>query len=790
MSNFAIEGLVSGFDTTELINAMLDRQVRGPVKQIERRIEDQSAKLQAIQTVSANVLSLEIATGSLANPNAFSGREATSSNESIVSASASSSAPVGSFSVRVDNLAKADQVSSDLFTSPTEELGLDGDFVINGKKVSVGQTDTLSTLSAKINASNAGVKANTFQIAPNQYTLVVNAQNTGTDKIEMREVGNSQILSSIGLIESDDKYDYTVNATNNGAVSSLFDSTDTFSFVDKNFTIKDAGGQDLISVNLNANTDGDGNGSLTLQEIADKINSVSSASEGILTAEVIEEEPGKERLVINGSTGIPTKFEDPDNVLFQLGVVSGVQSAGFSSSSSTIADLLNIDTTFTSTIQIQDGDGSNTISVDIDLDSDSLTSIAEKINNAADAEVGSDISAQVLTVGGVSRLEISSASGLANPSGDSIFTDSNNILKTLGIIDDQFKHFDQQGENAKFTFNGISVNRDSNVVTDLIDGVTLALNDESSTFVNVNVTEDNSNISDIIDNFVTSYNKLSEQMGELTLFDPTEGNHGVLFGDSTIRQLESSLTGAISRVIPDLPGVKVSELNDGLGIDLGKIKITDRNGASEEVDLTGVETIQDIIDILNLNTDLDIKASVNSSGTGINLQDNSGGSGQFKVEEVDNGTTAQDLGINLSIFSDNINGSRIYEGSVSSLSSIGIELGKSGNLSFDSSKLRQALDDDPDKVKNLLTATEVGFATNFQETVKQFSAFGTGLLDSRSQSIQDRIELYSDQITRYEERATRMERVLRQRFTSLEVTLSQSQQLSQLLTQKLGGQGG
>ncbi|MEW6235181.1 MAG: flagellar filament capping protein FliD [Candidatus Omnitrophota bacterium] len=787
MSTLGIDGLISGFNTTELIESLLDRYARGPIEQIEERITTETEKLAGIQTVNANLLSLEITTGSIGTASLFNGKEAKSSNESILSVSANSAAEVGSYSFRVDNLAKAEQVSSDLFVSTSDELGLSGKFILNGKTVSLTDTDTLSTLAAKINAANAGVKANTIQIAPNQNKLVINAKSTGVNKIEMREVGNANILSSLGLTVSDSRYDYTVNADTTGAISSAFEDTVTFSFIDKNFTVTDAGGQNTLTVNLNANTDGNADGALTLQEIADKINSTSTGASANISASVATEQDGKKRLVISSETGIPTRFEDSDNVLFELGVVSGVQSAGLTSTTSSVGDLMNLGSTITSTIQIQDGDGSNTISVDIDLDSDSLDDIVEKINDAAAAETGSDVSARVITVSGVSRLEITSASGLSTAAGDSIFTDSNNVLKTLGLLDDSFKNYDQQGENSQFSYNGVAVNRESNIVSDLIDGVTLSLNEESSSYATVSITEDYSNVAETVDSFITAYNSLANMIAEYTAFDPEEGTKGVLFGDSTIRDLSSSLAAGISSLIPNMPGAKVSDLNDGTGIDLGSIKITNRLGASATFDLTGAETVQDILDAINTNKDIKVTASVNSAGTGFNLTDNSGGTGQFKVEEVNGATTANDLGLLYSIYSNNINGASIYDGGSTSLASIGISLNSDGTLSFDSTKLQSALNQDPDLVKNLLTAANVGFAKSFGAIVKRFSAYGTGLMDARTESIQDRIDMYNDQIERYNDRAEAMEITLRKQFTALESTLSESQQLSQYLTQQLGG---
>ena len=76
MSNFAIEGLISGFNTTDLINAILDIQVRGPVKQIETRITKEQEKLTSFQALNAHLLSLDIGIGTLSNPTIFNGKQA------------------------------------------------------------------------------------------------------------------------------------------------------------------------------------------------------------------------------------------------------------------------------------------------------------------------------------------------------------------------------------------------------------------------------------------------------------------------------------------------------------------------------------------------------------------------------------------------------------------------------------------------------------------------------------------------------------------------------------------
>ena len=85
-------------------------------------------------------------------------------------------------------------------------------------------------------------------------------------------------------------------------------------------------------------------------------------------------------------------------------------------------------------------------------------------------------------------------------------------------------------------------------------------------------------------------------------------------------------------------------LNQGNGFDRGKIKITDRSGASTVIDLSLARTVDDVLDAINQNTAIRVSAKV--VGDRFRLIDNTGASANnLKVEEVDGGATAQSLGL-------------------------------------------------------------------------------------------------------------------------------------------------
>ena len=89
--------------------------------------------------------------------------------------------------------------------------------------------------------------------------------------------------------------------------------------------------------------------------------------------------------------------------------------------------------------------------------------------------------------------------------------------------------------------------------------------------------------------------------------------------------------------------VSLSELNTGSGVAAGKIRITDRSGASAIVDLRYAKTIDDVLAAINAADGAEVEAV--TIGDSLRLIDNSGGAGNLRVQEVNGGTTAADLGL-------------------------------------------------------------------------------------------------------------------------------------------------
>lgn len=88
----------------------------------------------------------------------------------------------------------------------------------------------------------------------------------------------------------------------------------------------------------------------------------------------------------------------------------------------------------------------------------------------------------------------------------------------------------------------------------------------------------------------------------------------------------------------------LSRFDGGEGIRRGQIRITDRSGASAQIDLSTVQTVDDVLDAIN--GDIQINVTAVAHGDGLRLIDNTGQSvSNLIVQEVSGGTTAASLGL-------------------------------------------------------------------------------------------------------------------------------------------------
>ena len=141
----------------------------------------------------------------------------------------------------------------------------------------------------------------------------------------------------------------------------------------------------------------------------------------------------------------------------------------------------------------------------------------------------------------------------------------------------------------------------------------------------------------------------------LVLTDLTEGEGtfavSSLYSSSALADLGldgPATGGAITgrRLVGGLQTVLLSSLNGGSGWgQLGSIQLTDRGGATDTVDVSGAETLEQVIEAINAAA-VQITARVNDARNGIELIDATGlSTGDLIVANADGTATADKLGI-------------------------------------------------------------------------------------------------------------------------------------------------
>ena len=97
----------------------------------------------------------------------------------------------------------------------------------------------------------------------------------------------------------------------------------------------------------------------------------------------------------------------------------------------------------------------------------------------------------------------------------------------------------QAAQDASVTVDGITFARTSNTISDVIPGVTLNL--ESLGSGTLTISTDNTAIAGNVQDFVDAFNELVAFIDKQTTFNPETFETGVLFGNSSVQSLETSL---------------------------------------------------------------------------------------------------------------------------------------------------------------------------------------------------------------------------------------------------------
>ena len=209
-STAQISGLSSGFDWKTMIDQLMAVEAK-PVDALQNQKTQYENQLSEWRSFNTQLLSLKTAADAISNPDDFNifSSDMTSDNsnvapEDLLAVSTDSNASIGTYNIVVNNIATAQKITSNSFTSGTNDLGtgFNGDIIINGKSITISENDGLDDIRNKINSANAGVTAGLIRYSDTDYRLNLTSNETGAEGISLENGSAADLVQLLGWKDS------------------------------------------------------------------------------------------------------------------------------------------------------------------------------------------------------------------------------------------------------------------------------------------------------------------------------------------------------------------------------------------------------------------------------------------------------------------------------------------------------------------------------------------------------------------------------------------------------------
>lgn len=523
-------------------------------------------------------------------------------------------------------------------------------------------------------------------------------------------------------------------------------------WADKNATgVGDSGGDLVIQVGDETITvdDADISASTTLEQLRDLING-DPDNDGLVTATILNDGSSSNpyRLVLTAdSTGTENTISissNPTNLNFATSAIDDVELGSDWSGTSTpaVGGSANytgtVNKTFTFTTS---GSGTYTIGTDsIDID------WVDSEGNAGTINIPN----------GYAGEEISVAEGITLTFGAGTLEGG----ETFSL--DVFQPTLVSAQDAEVQIDGVYMTKPSNVINDVLAGVTLTLLSADSTeTVDVTVSSDTPAVKAKIQSFVDAYNVLRSEISTYSAYDEENEVAAPLLGDGNLSSIRSDFGSIIASEIPGLP-------NDALLTSLAQIGITSGTKGLLTIDdseLTDAldDHFDDVVDIFT--------ESFTSNDSKIFYQS--------RTEMTQGGTYTVDLTYDAdgNITSAQIDG---VDATIEGIFIVGAD-----NTSMEGLRLGFTYPGTGSGSVSTTVRLGVGISARVGSQAIRTVDSDTGDVHFAEERLNDAIEGIGNQIEMWEDRLERTEEQLRRQFTQLEVTLAQLSSQSKYLASVL-----
>ena len=593
LSTSLISGLASGIDWRTMITQLIAIE-RRRVDLVEDQKTEYESKLKIFQAINTKLLTFKTQAETLASSNAFNvfttslTTNSTTYNASdFLTVTTSTSAAPGTHEIEMTSnstVAEARKISSRSFTSYDTALVLTGEFVINGRAVRVDDTDDLMDIRDKINNLNTGtnatgVTASILTVSSSDYRLILTSDNTGEDAFTIFDASSeTQNILSSGLGFTDGNTSVK-NYISNGVQSEAFSSSSQS--VSSMLGITTAQTSTTIEIGSVGSIELDLSKSLTelASDINTAVNGTNISASVVPTTEnnvttyrlkiintttfvddnhvletlgILDGDQGNVQEVHQGSSILyddENNLLDPDNKALNLinmtalriatdtsaGVAIGdtIRVMGTKTDGTTVDETGIVETNFTTVQDFVDwvdlkfstgGDPVNNVTVTFD---DGLIKITD--DNAGDSQ----LSITIVAYNDVGEGKLDFGTVSATTEG-----------YTMEV---------QTGQDANVIIDGTTINSSSNIIDDVIAGVTLnLLTVESEKTVNLTISRDYDTIKSSVQGLLDAYNDVLLDINEQFYYDEETQSAGILQGDSTLSSIRSSLQNIVVSSITGL----------------------------------------------------------------------------------------------------------------------------------------------------------------------------------------------------------------------------------------------
>lgn len=335
------------------------------------------------------------------------------------------------------------------------------------------------------------------------------------------------------------------------------------------------------------------------------------------------------------------------------------------------------------------------------------------------------------------------------------------IGQSIGLTDNTgaFTNVLREAQPAIVTVDGATVTRDTNELTDVIDGVSLSLSGMSDGPTTLEITTDSSAVKTAITDFVDAYNELKQFiLDQSAVGEDGADEDAVLFADSIMRMLDTTLktlinagSDAASGDITMFSDMGITWTSDGL------LEINDETTLNDAI-LSNLDALESFFetDFSTSDDNLKLLANNTSRSVAFTLTITTDGTGQITGAAADGDSAA------FTVSGSRIIGAKgsIYEG-----------------LSF---TLSPATDGD------IAVSIQQGFANVLGEAMKQFDDGSSSLVQQRIDALTETNDDLSDRSDRIRDEAEAYRTRLVSKYANMEAELESARLLQEQIEALLG----